>query len=718
MNTSEQTDYGIATPDPPLGTTGLGLGTTGSGVASLDSPLIQQTKAEIRTLAADIAGLAHSSISPDDFFEGFLPRLCVAMGASAAAVWDLQSAEEPRLTANHGLPPVLLTEDAPSEAHARILACAIAEGRPILVPPGTVTVDAERPKNPLNEALIIVPVRIQENVDYAVEVVQRPSGGPAAQRGYLRFVTQMADLLADYLRRQALRKLDTHHDRLERLEHWLLQLASQATAAQRATVTAEALADMLDADQVLLFERPGRINVLAISGVPSIDPRSEVVLAAKALLTVAAKSNASECNPCLSWYTATDRRQATQLPSVQQEPDDPPNCQDKVDNLCELLRCRRLLYLRLSDHPEQHALLAYVSTAPACDDGQVAWERDAQQLAQSLGKLATRQGSNSGWRSWLLMFHRQPQRSRTVYEAVRTWVARLAVCGLVLALAAFPVPQQFTATAILQPTGKTIYFAPVNAVVSQVLVEEGQTVAKDTPLLQLKSRELQNEIDQLEGELQLNQDRLDELAGLRNRGADLTSRETDRLEGEIKLLEVSQKTAASRLRILLEMEADLRVVASEAGTVTSWNVANQLNNKPVQAGEVLLTTYEPEGRWNLELAFPDYRVGEVAEAIEAAQKKDPKSGALVHFSLSSHPDQLFQARLVKLASHAIARDPNDLQADSRVVLGLAELDATRLPLRKDGAIARATIDCGQVAAIWLVFRDAYRAVSSRIQMLW
>ena len=52
MITNEHADHGPRVPGPLAGAP------TGAGVATLDTPLIQQTKAEIRTIAADIAELA------------------------------------------------------------------------------------------------------------------------------------------------------------------------------------------------------------------------------------------------------------------------------------------------------------------------------------------------------------------------------------------------------------------------------------------------------------------------------------------------------------------------------------------------------------------------------------------------------------------------------------------------------------------------------------
>src|SRR5690606_22568219 len=156
--------------------------------------------AEIRSLAAEIAHLSSADLSPDQYLDGFLPRLCMAMGAKAAGAWSIDSSGRPRLIGGHSLPAELIAGDRATEAHDRILRCIAAEGRPVLVPPAGVALEVDRPGNPVADSLIVVPIRVQDRVDYLLQVVQRPTGGPAAQRGYLRFVAEMADLMSDYLR--------------------------------------------------------------------------------------------------------------------------------------------------------------------------------------------------------------------------------------------------------------------------------------------------------------------------------------------------------------------------------------------------------------------------------------------------------------------------------------------------------------------------------------
>lgn len=704
------------------------------GVAALDSPLVQQTKTEIRTLAAEIGELAHSQIEPEDFYHGFLPRLCVAMGGTAAAVWKVESQEVSQLEAGHLLPPELLSGRNPSEAHARILRCVIAEGQAILVPPNTVTVDADRPTNPLEDALVIVPVRVRDDIDFILEVAQRPAGGPAAQRGYLRFVAQMADLLADYLRRLQLRRLAEREDQLSLTEDWLLTITQAGDDAARCRLACDAIAELLDAEQALWIENSKRPKLKAIRGMTRVDPRSEYVGATRDFLQ---QKTAEE----FVWYHATDRRGGGQAVGSENESKSLPSSQLKsppdsllsvsVDRLCELTGCRRLLVLT----PPKSAyciLLAYHANCVSLEQSTTEWQDRTQRLAAAIsGLVAT---SPSGSRLARLPFWNGPQSvSDARPKAIQVGLTRMALVALFSVIALFPVPQQISATGILQPVAKNPYYAPADAIVSEVFVESGQEVSAEQPLVQLTSQTLRDQIDRLEGEIRSAKARLDHLNHLLNRGNDLSARESDRLEGELQQLRIDRASNQRQLQILKEQESDLLVVAQQTGIVSSWDLRNRLLNRPVTGGELLVTTYRPEGNWQLELSIPDHRTGMVAEAMEKpaaaladagkhgpSQAAGPRSsghtGARVRFSLSSHPDELHEGVLTQLSSHAIRSGSS---GDERtIVLAQARLSADELPLKKDGAVARATIDCGRVPAVWLVFRDAVWAISSRLKMIW
>lgn len=710
----------------------------GAGVASLDTPLVNQTKSEIRTLASEIAELAHAKISPDEFFDGFLPRLTTAMGALAAGVWSVDDevsadAKPIRLLANHSLPSELYSGDIPTQLHESVLECVIAESQPILVPPSTVKLDAERPVNPLSESLVIVPVLIEDRVELVLEVVQRASGGPAAQRGYLRFVAQMADLLADYFRRHKLRGLDEKLHRLQSTERSLFQLACEPDSKKRFRIAAAALAEIFQADQAIILQRSPTIRrnytPRAISGVHNPDPRSEVTQVAirlcrlSALPAASASGSVGDC--AARWLEASERRaderQQAGTRQIESETESGSRQSQRgvlvegaseeqiaIDRLCDLLRCRRLLRIQLDPAANLIAFLAYAHGASVVFDESPGWKERLNGTATAVGGL-------------LVASHRkrlafgQSSKQGSIHPLTRfLWrgAVRVALVAAAGVLAAIPVPQQISATARLQPVHKNVYYAPLDAVVAEVLVDEGDQVAREQTLLLLTSPQLQNEIDTLRGEWQLTKDRMEEVRSQLNRDKDLGPRDVDRLEFELKQLVASREAFEKQLLIMRQRQSDLDIKARAAGQVSTWSLRNHLLQRPVATGQMLVSTFEPEGPWKLILAVPDHRLGLVAAAM-----KDNAAGPDVRFSLASHPDCLLNARLQTLASQA-TQIPGDANPAARVVFAEATMDAGQLPLKKDGAIANATIDCGRVPLVWLAVRDVYWAISSRLKLFW
>ena len=789
-----------------------------SAVASLDAPSLQQTKSEIRSLAGEIAQLAHTALQPDEFFEGFLPRLCSAMGAKGAGVWRVGPQSEVWLVAEHLLPSALLaamqpetsqsetsqptrnsTEQLaaridpahyvlPSPAHDRILRCVIAEGQPILVPPGNVKIESERPSNPLSDAIIVIPVRIQERVEYLLQVIQRPSGGPAAQRGYLRFVAQMADLMADYLRRQQLRELTQGRQRLQRIEAWLTALASAQLDSQRYEMAADALRELLSADRVVLLAASPRSKVLALSGSRSFDSRSEIVLAAESLLRKLLRSGhvfqSSTDESTASWIAhrlfATDRR-ATSLADSDSSPasavdakadasrvavshtqadhalpfdsdtrvkdsavtpqvigkpaSHDPQLQPTVDAFCHGLGCRQAVVIPLDVDGRLWGLLAYTDTSvePTHDLTQDA-EGSALRLVRSIGGIVGSRSRTHGTWAWLssaLLGRRSPMaplqtnpagnatlvklHRQTVRRLAMQWLLRLSLVALLAAVACFPVSQQISATAILQPRHKQMYYAPATAVVTQVMVDEGQTVTSGTPLLQLTSHDLNNQLESLQIELTKTASEIAEKTSRLNRGDGLTPLQRDQLEFNLRELDTARRSTQLQITNVQQRVDELAIQARAGGTIATWDLKNRLLNHPVQAGQLLASSFDPEDQWSLWLSVPDHRAGLVATALDRSANNAVK----VRFSLASHPDQILEAFAVDMAPQVTVHSSDPQATAARVVRTEALIgDASTLPLKKDGAIARATIDCGQVPLVWLVLRDAVWASSSRIRMLW
>jgi hypothetical protein len=691
-----------------------------TGVATLDPPLVQQTKSEIRTLASEIAKLAHADIPPAEFFSGFLPRVCMAMGSEAAGIWQTErswlqnqgityvppNADGPhadappsawRLVSNHSLPRVLFSidqtscrEDAPhaSAAHARILQCVLTEGQPILVPPSATPLESARPRNPIDDSLIIVPVKVQDDVEYLLQVIQQPSGGPAAQRGYLRFVAQMADLMADYLRRQALREHTQRAKELQDFEYWLSLLAQAPSAKKRIQIAADAIAELLNSHQVMVLRSTSRPRVLAISDLPSFDARSESILALQSIeKTVRRSSHREQTIVTLSGSSEY------------------PNLQETVENACELTASKRLVRTPLGENSDFVAYLAFedLEASPA----QTA--KLNRVVASIPGLLSTSTSARAPGLSWILgpqANGKQPTRKQLQRLAVR-----LAITALGSAIAMFPVPQQISTTAVLAPVHKQVYYAPAlpSPVVKEVLVEDDQFVVPGQLLLRLSDTELENETRRLTGEQQRLKNQVELLRDEVLRDTQPATQQRFQLEGKLRETESQLASILADLQMLGIQATELQIVAKQSGQVASWDIRNRLLGKPLNAGELLLSTFEPEGAWQLQISVPEYRVGLILDSLQMAEK----DGLKIQYTLSSHPNQLLEGRLIKLAQQTTRRPTSD-----NVVLATAIVDSQALPLKKEGAIARATIECGYVPAVWLVVRDAYWACETRLKMLW
>ncbi len=714
MNTSSNSQ--VNSGSFPVEASGLNVATSpvtaSSSIASLDSAVVQQTKSEIRSLAAEVARLAEADIPLEDFFSGFMPRVCSAMGATGACAWNVASDGGLGLLSSHTAPASLfdgpaVKNSAPSEQHRKVLDCVIAEGQPILVPPGNVKIESDRPANPLTDALIIVPVRIEARVDYLLQVIQRPSGGPTAQRGYLRFVAQMADLMSDFLRRSRLREIDTQRAELQRLQSQLCRIAGAKSHRERLQAAALAGAELSCGEQAMLVCVDGPPRVVSTSLHQSFDPRSEPILACQALVAGILESG----RHLDKWLHARERRQMPQPADIPdngkphnqkecstsegQDPEEAvSDIQPAIDTLSQQLGCRAV---RCSILNASSNLIIVIVGDPA--------ETKLNQNAMSaIGGLLTHTQVRRTSVRWIRRVA-GISAAGSRKNAIGIWVARTCAATLAAVVACFPVPQSVTATATLHPAGKQLYYAPSDGTVAAVLVDDGDHVEFGQPLIQLVDPELQSKLDQLESQRQLAEQRLAEKTNQLNAGTQLEDFEIDQLESEIEQLRITMISSAKQAEILTQTQQRQTIRATQSGKISSWDLRNNLLHRPVKAGDLLVSTFGANTKWTVRIAVPERRIGQVVESTQTP---------VARVSLSSHADQSFPASVERISSKAV----HDEATGTGVVLVEASVDAKDLPMKKDGAVARADISCGTVPLAWLVLRDAYVAVKSRILMLW
>src|SRR4051794_19645285 len=171
---------------------------------TIDPGLLEQTKNQIRRLVAEIADLAESDIQPAEFTVEFLNRAVAATAASGGAFWmldgrgglKLQHQLEFRLTG-------LMDGRAKSAPHDALLGCMLQASQPQIVPPNATIEGVPDAGNPTPFALILAPVLADKQVVGLIEILMDPTRRAATQKSTLRFVGDLCDLAASYLRSRA-----------------------------------------------------------------------------------------------------------------------------------------------------------------------------------------------------------------------------------------------------------------------------------------------------------------------------------------------------------------------------------------------------------------------------------------------------------------------------------------------------------------------------------
>ncbi len=266
------------TVDPPLGSWGAPheearLATDNA----VDQQLVRATREEIQRIAHEIAQLAKGDLPPGQFFEAFLHRVVAALASTAGLVWRLDEDGTCHLAAETYAQGPRLGDVLGAETHQALLCGAASDGNPLAVPPHATSTDHVG-SNPTEHLLLVVPIAVHGRVAALVEIFQRPDRGPATERGYLRFLVEMADLAAQYLLSHQLRELGQRQAFWQQLEGFLESIHTSLDVRQTSYAVVNESRRLLDCDRVSLALGRGRqCRVVAVSGLDSLDRRAQEI---------------------------------------------------------------------------------------------------------------------------------------------------------------------------------------------------------------------------------------------------------------------------------------------------------------------------------------------------------------------------------------------------------------------------------------------------------
>lgn len=637
---------------------------------------------ELDQLVEAVAGLAASERSPPEFYAELLDRIVPALGAVGGALWAQSPDGGLRLHYQINLEQARLTENAETQRrHAQLVERALRTVQAKVVPPRSGRADAQEGVNPSPFVLFLCPWRYEDESAGVVELIQRPGLSPAAERGYLRFLTAVCELVTDFHHNCQLRSFKERMDLLGRFE----QFTERIHGSLDLTTTAYRMANegrrLIGCDRLsVALCRGSKCRVLAVSGVDSVHRRASAVHQLERLSATVAAAGEPIWHP----------DDQTELPPAIEQP---------LDAYLDLSHARGLAVLPLSvcdedrreSRPEVIGVLIVEQFQGVLDDS------GRSRVSAALGHCAL------ALRNALEM-HRMPLRRplRAIgvllgrRQLPKTALALLAVAAAVAALVVVQGDFQIKARGELQPTVRRDVFAPDDGVVTEVCVGHAQQVQARQVLVEIRKPELDFEFKRVWGELQTARKRLATVEAERLQNPRQTApqrQQHNRLTAEKEELEELISSLEEQYAILRRQQAELKVRSPIDAAVLTWDLTQLLDARPVGRGEVLMTVADLKAPWVLELKVPDDRI---AHLLAARQKT---SGGLdASFVLATEPGVELQGTVQEIGVRTEITESGE--AFVPVTVGI---NSDEIPTLVPGATVVAKIHCGRrpIGYVWL-----------------
>lgn len=677
----------------------------------LDPQLIEQTRQHIRGLVGEIAQAARSSTTPQEFAAEFTPRVVSALAASAGAFWLLEGNNRVSLAFQMNLHETGLGDDQEAQnEHGRLLQHAIRCGEGMLVAANSsFGGEDEEVRNPTNHLLVLGPIRTELEVVGLVEVFQRADAAPQAQKGYLRFLTQMCDIASDYFKTHQLRHFSDRQVMWSRLEEFTRLIHSSLDPRLTAFIIANEARRLIECDRVSVALRRGlRCPIEAISGQDVVNKRSNTVqrLGDLARVVVAGEEPV--------WYNGDTSQLAPQVEAA---------LQDYVDES----HSKTVIVMPLappppavtSDEDEEEQKEHTPPPVGALIVEQIEDDRITPQLRQRVETVTTHASVALGNavehnQLFLMPLWRTLGKSKVIVAA-RNLPKTILVAGCILAfiLAMIFVPWDFKvhATGALQPVERRDVFAGVDGVVEEVAVRHGQEVQKEQVLVRLRNTELKQALLEIEGQIATNQKQLAAIQKTLSETRMLSAQDRARLTGQRAELEARQINLLAQRAVLREKEKELIVASPMDGEVVTWDVFNRLIFRPVNRGQVLLRVADTTAEWQLELHMPEYRIGEVLKARQAFREDNPGEDLTVEYVLATEPGRVREGQIteIHMAAEVMGEEGNVVL----IKVAVDEEDFKDLQLRP-GATVSAKVLCGKRSVGYVWFHDVIAFIQSRV----
>jgi hypothetical protein len=575
--------------------------------------------------------------------------------------------------------------------------------------------------NPTDLLVISAPIGGGPQHGGLIEIFHQPAADDV-QRGYLRFLEQVAGIAAGYLARQHERGqlvvLDQRRTALEQVEQFTRKLHESLDPVATAFVMANEARKLLGCDRVgVLVARRGRLRLEAVSGQESIERRASAVQAIEALVRVVARAG----EPL--WHPNPTREL-------------PPQIEEELEHYIDESHAAALAII-----PLEKPRPTPVVKPGGVDAVAVAKAEAAPATAELVGALvaewfaASGQAGDSGTRARVALVAEHGRvalanalvhtglplypllnlagKSRVLTTArnlPRTVLALLGLVGLAAALAFVPAELRLEGKGTLEPVHRRDVFAGIDGVVHAIepALDHGAEVREGQLLASLRNTELDVALADVLGRKASSVEQLNAARrSLLEPG--ISADEKIRLAGRRSQFEREIESLEAQRQLYEAKRQDLEVRSPINGVVVTWQVRDRLLLRPVEKGQVLMSVADKTGPWELELKMPDDRLGHVNRAWQEARSGN--RDLVVDYILATDPGTRHRGIVEEIHEQAEVHGEDGNAALVRVRVDPGRHEREELGA---GATVTARIACGRRPLGYVWFHDVLSFIQTQI----
>lgn len=671
---------------------------------------VEQTKQQIRSLINEIAEMSRSDSPGEEYFPAVLKRIVDALAAVGGAIWLLDDEGQLKLSYQINVNQNLLEADSEDAAkHSKLLSRLFMRGQSELVPPHSMLGEGQDEGNPSQYLLVVSPLSSGRGTTGIVEVFQRANSAPNIQRGYMRFLDQMAGLIGEWLKGHTLQKVSDRQLMWQQADHFARLVHDNLELRDTAFTVANEGRQLIGCDRVSVAIKKGRkCKVEATSGQDTIENRSNIITALNSLATRVVAAGES------LWYDGAVE-------------DLPPQLEEAIEDYVDLSHGRTIAVLPIR-RPEK--------VVEGDVQSKETVQREDLSSREIIGALIIEQIESQvppdALRSRCDLVYEHTARALNnsmthtdlflmpVWRAIgrATWLFKgsafpktMAVLSLItvalLALFFVKIDHDLEAQGSLQPKVQRQVFAHVDGEVEKVSVAHGQEVREGDELVVLRNRELELQLTEVQGQLEESTKQILSYQGLARGALKSDPLESAKLSFQANEAEIRRANLLEQQALLIEKTSKLTLKSPIDGVVMTWDLKKMLRGRPVVTGQVLVTVADPTGDFELELLMPEKRMKYLDNALDVAGKKPLD----VDFILATDPSTNHTGKLTAEEIHARAElDPTD----GAIVKLRVQPDSMEGISRRPGAKVIADVTCGRESAAFVWFHEVVEWVQANV----